>query len=147
MGVAASKVPKIVRAVNKKASFDVAVDSTYEAGLVLTGDEIKSIRANRIQLQGSYVRVIGGELVLIGAHLSMAKNPERTRKLLLKMNEIEEIKKALNTKGRVAVPLRMYLKRGWAKMAVGVGTGRKQYDKRELLKNRDIERDMHQLAQ
>lgn len=131
---------------NRKANFDVQVQETYEAGLVLTGDEIKSIRAKRANLSGSYVKFLSGKPVLIGLHLSQAKDPERVRPLLLKAGEIAAIQEQLQAKGRAAVPLSLYLKRGWAKLLVGVGAGRRRYDKRELLRSRDLDRNQqHEL--
>ena len=129
---------------NRKANFDIAVERTLEAGLVLTGDEIKSIRAERAQLTGGFIRFLGGRPYVIAMHLSLAKEPERSRPLLLKKGELSELRQDLQQKGRVAVPLDLYIKRGWAKLSIGVGTGRKRYDKRELLKKRDLERDARQ---
>lgn len=125
---------------NRKASFDVAVEQTYEAGLVLTGEEIKSIRAERAQLTGSYLKLHNGNLQVIGLQLSTAPDPQRLKKLLLNQAEIEQIKAAF-IKGKIAVPLKLYLKRGWAKLLIGVGTPRKKYDKRALLKQRDLQRE------
>ena len=134
---------------NRRARFDIAIEETYEAGIILTGDEIKSIRANRAQLTGAYVRFMHGkrsgkalpEAVIVGSHFALAADPERTRALLLHAKEIEKIREAVEVKGQTAVPLSIHLKRGWAKVIIGVGKGRKGYDKRELLKERDIERD------
>ena len=136
-------------AVNRKATFNVAVADTYEAGIQLTGDEIKSIRQGRLQLNGAYVRLLKSrqevpEVVLVGMNLSGAAEPERTRKLLLNKREIEELRELLDSKGRVVTPLDIHFVRGWAKLKIGVGTGRKNYDKRQLLKERDIDRDTRQ---
>jgi SsrA-binding protein len=131
---------KVHVADNRKASFDVQIEQTYEAGLSLTGDEIKSIRAKRAQLSGSYVKFLSGKPVVIGLHLSLAKEPERVRNMLLHKKEISEIDQLLSAKGKVAVPLDLYLKGGWAKISVGVGVGRKRFDKRELIKRRDLDR-------
>lgn len=133
--------PKKLNVLNKKAGFDIAVEKTYEAGLVLKGDEIKSIRAERVQLTGSYLRFIQNKFVVIGTHLGLAKDPERTREVLLHQNEIEEIKKSIEAKGKVAVPLKMYFKKGWAKLEIGIGRGRKTHDKRELLKDRAVKKE------
>jgi SsrA-binding protein len=137
-------------ATNRKAGFDVAVATDFEAGIVLTGDEIKSIRANRIQLNGSYVKLLYGsrhsnqvpQVVLIGSNLSAAADPQRVRSLLLHAREVREIEALLGQRGHAAVPLKMYLKRGWAKVLIGVGPGRKQHDKRQLLKHRDLDREL-----
>lgn len=131
---------KTVIAENRKASFDVRVEQTFEAGISLSGDEIKSIRAKRAQLTGGYVKFLSGRPVVIGLHLSLAKDPERTRFLLLKKKEIDEIDQALQTKGKVAVVLDLYLRGGWAKLTLGLGSGRRQFDKRELIKHRDLDR-------
>lgn len=132
---------------NKRGTFDIAVEEKIEAGIMLTGDEIKSIRANRIQLTGSYVRLIQGKKnlpkpVLIGMHLSLAKDPERNRTLLLTAKELEHIAEEMNQKGKTAIPVEVHFKRGWAKLTIGIGKGRKKYDKRELLKQRDIDRQL-----
>ncbi len=136
-------------AANRKATFDVAVSSTYEAGLVLTGDEIKSIRAKRLSMTGSYVKFLQSrqgqrglpQAVLIGLHLSEAKEPDRTRALLLHAAELKELHAALSQKGNVAVPLEVHIKRGWAKVTIGLGAGRKRHDKRQLLRDRDAVRE------
>ena len=129
---------------NRKANFDINVEQTYEAGIILTGDEIKSIRAKRANMAGGYVKFLGGRPVLIGLHLAQAAEPERTRQLLLNAKEIEEIQELLQIKGKAAVPLELYIKKGWAKLRFGVGSGRKQYDKRNLLRNRDMDRVQQQ---
>ena len=131
-----------VLAENRRAGFDVAVEQSYEAGLLLTGDEIKSIRAKHAQLNGAYIKFVSGKPLLIGMHLSAAREPERIRPLLLHQAQILEIDALLHTKGKAAVPLRLYLRGGWAKIVVGVGSGRKTRDKRALLRERDIARDM-----
>lgn len=127
---------------NRRASFDVAVEQTFEAGLQLTGDEIKSIRHNHAQLNGAYIKFLSGRPILIGMHLSEAAEPERTRQLLLNEKEILEIDALLQAKGKAAVPLSLYFKGRWAKVNIGVGSGRKARDKRSLLRERDIARDM-----
>ncbi len=131
---------KVLEFKNRRATFDVAVEKTFEAGLILTGDEIKSIRSMRAQLNGAYVKMLGAKMVIVGMHLSEAGAPERSRPLLLHAKEIEEIEKAITQAGKTAVPLRLYLKRGWAKLEVGLGAGRKAHDKRNLIKERDLDR-------
>jgi SsrA-binding protein len=139
---------------NRRARFDVAVEETLEAGVVLTSDEIKSIRAERIQLTGAYIKLMSGgkasdELptpVVVGMHLSAATDPERTRPLLLHGKEVRYLQEELSTKGKTAVPLSVYFKRGWAKVLIGIGKGRKQHDKRQVLRERDLAREQqHQL--
>jgi SsrA-binding protein len=126
---------------NRKARFDVSIDETLEAGIQLTGAEIKSIRAKRAQLTGSYVRFLSGVPVIVGLHLSQAAEPERTRPLLLHKKEINALRQQLETRGRAVVALELRLVGGWAKLVVGVGTGRKTHDKRHLLRERDLERE------
>lgn len=135
---------------NRRGRFDIAISETYEAGLVLTGDEIKSIRADRVQLTGAYVRFMRGKKLLprpvvVGMHLSLAKDPERTRELLLSARELRVLGEEVSQKGMTVIPLDVHFKRGWAKLTVGVGKGRKKYDKRELLKQRDQERQQQQV--
>ena len=138
---------------NRKARFDVAVDETLEAGIILTGDEIKSIRAGRIQLTGAYVKLLHPKRgvdalpqpVVVGMHLSAAAEPARTRGLLLHAREIRMLESEISAKGRTAVPLEVFFRGGYAKIRVGIGRGRKAYDKRELLRERDIARDQEQL--
>jgi SsrA-binding protein len=135
---------------NRKAGFDIEVQERFEAGIVLSGDEIKSIRAGRAQLSGAYIKLMRGrsganrlpEVIVIGLHLSQAASPDRSRRLLMHAKEIEDLAKALDAKGKVAVPLSLYTKRGWAKLSIGVGVGRKQYDKRDLLRKRDGDRNV-----
>src|ERR1044072_4986178 len=133
---------------NRRAGFNVAVEKTYEAGIVLSGDEIKSVRADRVQLTGAYVKLLYGkkganqlpEVLLIGMHLALAKDPQRSRPLLLHKKEVQELEAELATKGKTAVPLGLHFSRGWLKVKVGVGAGRKAYDKPTLLKERDLQR-------
>jgi SsrA-binding protein len=130
---------------NRKARFDIAVEDTFEAGIILTGDEIKAIRADRVQLTGAYVKLLQGKNllprpVLIGMHLATAKDPQRVRDLLLKAKELRQISEALKQKGKAAVPLDVHFRHGWAKVTIGIGSGRKKYDKRALLKERDLDR-------
>lgn len=136
-------------AVNRKASFDIAVEETLEAGVILTGEEVKSVRADRIQLTGSYVKLMYGKRgsdrlpdpVIIGLHLSQSSDPQRVRKLLLHAREVRMLEQELSAKGKTAVPLSAYFSRGWLKIKIGVGSGRKKYDKRELIKRRDLDRE------
>ena len=130
------------QALNKKAGFEVEVDWKVEAGLILRSDEIKSIRAKRVQLTGSFIKILqSGKCVMVGSHFSAAKEPDRAIPLLLNKKEIDKIRAELSEKGKTAVPLRIYLKKGWAKLEIGIGSGRKLYQKKELLKMRDIKRE------
>jgi len=134
---------------NRRAHHDYNIGKTYEAGLVLLGSEIKSIRQNRVSLNESYVKIERGELVLIGAHVAqyeaasyLGHNPYRARKLLMNRNEIQELQAKLLGKGLTAIPLRMYIKGRLAKLEIGLGRGKKLYDKRETITKRDNDREI-----
>jgi SsrA-binding protein len=134
---------------NKKARFDFELEETYEAGIQLTGSEVKSIRAGSVNLKDSYVAFQGEEAFLQNAHISVYRAssynnhaPERLRKLLLSRAEIDEIKRAVIEKGYTCVPTKIYLKKGWIKLEIALGIGRKKGDKRELLKERSIKKDL-----
>ncbi|MCL6582288.1 MAG: SsrA-binding protein SmpB [bacterium] len=138
-----------VIAVNKKAAFDYFIQETLEAGIVLQGTEVKSIREGRINLKDSYAKVEGDEVFLLNCHISPYNHgafynhePTRKRKLLLKKRQIKRlIGKALE-KGMSVVPLKVYLKRNLVKVELGLGQGKKLYDKRESLKRKEEEKDM-----
>lgn len=134
-------------AVNRKARYNYKIEDTYEAGIKLTGAEAQSARRGGMNLAGSYVNIIGGEPYLIGARISPYSyssssryDPTRTRKLLLKKHQINRLRGMADQKGRTIVPLRALLRRGLVKLEIGVGKGRKKWDKREVKKKRDIER-------
>jgi SsrA-binding protein len=134
---------------NRRARHDYEFIAKFEAGIVLTGPEIKSVRDHKVQLAGSYARVKNGEVWLQDAHIAPYANagyapqaPVRDRKLLLHKKEIARIDELLGEKGLTLVPLAMYFKRGKAKVELGVGRGLKRYDKREKLKERDQQMDM-----
>jgi SsrA-binding protein len=138
-----------VVATNKRARFDYELLDLYEAGLVLTGTEIKSIRAGRANLQRSYVQQRDGELWLVDAHISPYEHghrdnhePTRPRKLLLHRRQISQIIEALTQKGLTVVPMRLYLKDGLAKLEVALARGKAKYDKRATLAKRDAERQV-----
>lgn len=138
-----------VVAQNKKARHDYSIIDTYEAGLVLTGTEIKSVRAARITLKDGYAQIKNGEAWLINVHISpfeqgniWNQDPTRTRKLLLKKKEIAKIAAELKGTGMTLVPLKVYLKDGFAKVLLGLAKGKHDYDKREAIKKRDQERDI-----
>ena len=140
--------PKTVT-VNRKAYHDYHIEETVEAGLVLTGTEIKSIRAGRVNLRDAYARSENGELWLIGAHIAQYPGgnrynhePKRPRKLLLHHRQISELSGAVMRGGLTIVPLKLYLKNGIAKVELGVARGKKVYDKREAIAQRDAQRDM-----
>jgi SsrA-binding protein len=138
-----------VIASNRRARRDYQVIDTYEAGLVLLGSEVKSLRAGKLQLKDSYAHVDRGEAFLVGAHIAPydfsregGHDPERTRKLLLNRREIDKIGGALAEKGLTLIPLQVYFKDGRAKVELGLAKGKTSYDKRETIKSRDHEREM-----
>ncbi|TGB02274.1 SsrA-binding protein SmpB [Halobacillus salinus] len=136
---------------NKKARHDFTIEETFEAGIVLQGTEIKSIRNGRINLKDSFARVNNGEVFLHNMHISPYEQgniynhePTRARKLLLHRKEINQLIGQTQQKGYSLVPLKVYIKNGVAKVLIGLGRGKKKYDKREDLKrkqqNREIDR-------
>lgn len=135
---------------NKRARFDFDILQEFEAGLVLLGTEVKSIRAGRAKLEGSYVVVRGGEAFLVGASIpafqpiNTAKgyDPERSRKLLLSPKELKLIHRETEQSHLTAVPLSLYNKGGKIKLELGLARGKKQADKRESLKARDVKREI-----
>ncbi|MBM7635817.1 SsrA-binding protein SmpB [Streptococcus saliviloxodontae] len=134
---------------NKKARHDYSIVDTIEAGIVLTGTEIKSVRAARIQLKDGYAQIKNGEAWLVNVHIApfeqgniWNQEPERTRKLLLKKREIARLENELKGTGMTLVPLKVYLKNGFAKVLIGLAKGKHDYDKRESIKRRDQDRDI-----
>ncbi len=135
---------------NKNARREFFIDDTYEAGLVLTGTEIKSIRAGRVNIKESYAKLIDGEVFIIGMHISPYKqgnifnvDPLRVRKLLLNKREINKIGEKVSEKGKTLVPLKLYINNsGLAKMQIGVAHGKKLYDKRADIAKRDAQMKM-----
>jgi SsrA-binding protein len=128
---------------NKKARFDYSINETFEVGLALRGSEIKAIRAKHLKIGGSYVRVLGGNLVWLGANFGMhSDEKDRSIQLLAKRSEIDKIVGLVSRQGMAAVPLNVHMKRGFAKLDVGIGRGKKKHDKRESIKKKDIERDL-----
>lgn len=134
---------------NKKAYHDYFISDTYEAGIVLQGTEIKSIRINGANIKDSYVVIKNGEAFILNMHISHYEqgnifNHEetRTRKLLLNKKEILKIRDKITIEGNTIVPLKIYFKNGKAKVLIGVAKGKKNYDKRESIKERDIKREL-----
>ncbi|KAF0818863.1 tmRNA-binding protein SmpB [Bacillus sp. ZZV12-4809] len=134
---------------NKKAYHDYAIEETYEAGIVLQGTEIKSIRAGKVNLKDSYARIQNNEIYLFGMHVSPYEqgnrynhDPLRTRKLLLHRKEISKLIGESKEVGYSIVPLKMYLKNGYAKVLIGLARGKKKYDKREDLKKKEAKREV-----
>ena len=141
-----------VVAQNKKARHDYSIVDTIEAGIVLTGSEIKSVRAARIQLKDGYAQIKNGEAWLINVHIApfeqgnlWNQDPERTRKLLLKKKQITKLQNDLKATGMTLVPLKVYLKNGFAKVLLGIAKGKHDYDKRESIKRREQERDIKRI--
>lgn len=138
-----------VVASNKRARRNYSIIDTYEAGIVLLGSEVKSLREGKMELKDSYAHVDRGEMFLVGAHISPynyahegGHEPERERKLLLHRREIDRIAGALAEKGLTLVPLQVYFKDGKAKVELGLGKGKSTYDKRNTLREREHEREM-----
>jgi SsrA-binding protein len=142
-------VAEKVIAVNRKALHDYHILETVEAGLVLTGTEIKSIRAGRVSLREAFARPDDDELWLYAAHIAQYPaagrfnhEPTRKRKLLLHRSELLELTSALQEKGLTVVPLRLYLKNGRAKVELALARGKRAHDKREAIAKREAERQM-----
>jgi SsrA-binding protein len=135
---------------NKKAFHDYHIEDSYQAGLVLQGSEIKSIRANNVSLQEGYVEEKGGELWLIGVHIAPYEqasrfghsDPLRPRKLLLHKREIAQIITRMRERGYTVVPIMVFLQRGLAKVEIALAKGKKLYDKREAIAKRDSDREI-----
>ncbi len=138
---------------NKKAFHDYFIEEKYEAGIVLDGWEVKAIRAGRTQLKEAYVIIRGGELYLLGCHISplptasthVNPDPVRTRKLLLHAEEISKLIGKVERAGYTLVPLDMHFSRGRIKLEIGLAKGKKQHDKREAEKEKDWQREKHRL--
>ncbi|MBA4116523.1 MAG: SsrA-binding protein SmpB [Rubrobacter sp.] len=134
---------------NKKALHDFTIEETYEAGIALTGPEVKSIREGRANLKESYARVRDSEVFLIGAHISPYENatqrdqrPTRDRKLLLHRKEIDRLIGKTLTEGNTLVPLKIYSKNGVLKLQIGVASRKREYDKRRDIARKTVEREM-----
>ena len=135
--------------VNKRARFDYEIDDVYEAGLVLQGTEVKSLRQGRVSLKDAYGDVQNGEVYLLHAHIDPYDqgnrnnhDPERPRKLLLHKQEIKRLIGKTQERGLTLIPTRMYFARGKAKIEIGLAKGKKNYDKRQDLKRRDAQREV-----
>lgn len=138
-----------VIAQNKKAFHDYFIEDTYDAGIVLQGTEIKSIRAGKVNLKDAYARIQNGEIWVFGMHVSPYEqgnrynhDPLRTRKLLLHRREIEKLIGYTKETGNTIVPLKLYLQNGFAKIQLGLAKGKKNYDKREDLKKKEAKREI-----
>lgn len=145
-------------AVNKRANYDYEIKDKFEAGIMLLGHEVKSVKTGHINLKGSYVTLKKTkkalpEIYLINAHIPLYKhagtvksyNPTRPRKLLVKKNEIKHLIGKKQEQGLTLVPLKMYTKRSLIKLEFGIGRGKKKFDKREMIKKRELDRSMRTL--
>lgn len=133
---------------NNKARFNFFIDETLECGIELQGTEVKSLRENRFSFGDSYARIKDGQLYLVGFHISPYPfgnlhnhEPDRDRKLLVHKEEIRKLRKKVEEKGFTLVPIKVYLKNGLIKVELGICRGKKLYDKRETIKQRDLERE------
>jgi SsrA-binding protein len=143
-------MPEHTVALNRRARHEFSIEDTFEAGLVLTGTEIKSIRAGKVQLANAYARIERDEAWLIGAHIAPFEQgnrynhePMRTRKLLLRRSEIDELLGKTKSKGLTIVPLRLYINdKGRAKLELGLARGKQQHDRRHEIADRDSRRDI-----
>lgn len=137
-------------AINKKARFEYQILDKFEAGIALTGPEVKSVRAERMNLTGSYVSIASGNVILVGAHiprypqagLQPDYDPDRTKRLLLHKREIAKLAGKLEQKGLTLVPLSVYTKGSKIKLEFGLGRGKQEFEKRETLKKRDSDREI-----
>lgn len=139
-------------ATNRKANFEYSILSKYEAGIVLKGTEVKSLRDSKVNIQDAYGRVSNDEVWLINSNINEYKfgninnhDPLRNRKLLLNKREIRKIKQELQEKGLTLVPLKIYFKGSNIKVEIGIARGKKLYDKRESIKKREVERKLSRL--
>ena len=134
---------------NRKARYDYEIEDTYEAGIVLTGTEIKSIREGKVNIKDSYAIIRNDEIYLLNTHISIYEEgnrfnheEDRTRKLLLHKKEILKLRDKLEVEGYTLVPLKIYFVKNKAKVLIGVAKGKKNYNKKETIKERDIKREM-----
>jgi SsrA-binding protein len=135
--------------VNRRARHDYFIEETFEAGMVLAGSEVKSLRDGRANLKDSYVRILKGEAVLLNAHISpypaanqFNHDPTRARKLLLHKREIRRLAGKISERGLTLIPLRLYFKKGRVKAELGLARGKKLYDKRDTLRKRAVRREV-----
>lgn len=149
VGVAERSERSYVVTVNRQAYHDYFVEDTFEAGIALTGTEVKSIRAGRVSLRGAYARIKDGEVWLEGVHIAvyeqgtyMNHDPLRARRLLLHRREIDRLVGRIQTKGLTLVPLKLYFKDNRVKVELGLSRGKKLYDKRESIKQRESQREL-----
>ena len=135
--------------INRKARYDYEIEETYEAGIVLTGTEIKSIRSGKANIKDSYAIIKNEEIFLLNTHISLYDegnrfnhDESRTRKLLLHKKEILKLRDKVDLEGCTLIPLKIYFVKAKAKVLIGLAKGKKSYDKRETIKKRDVEREI-----
>ena len=140
---------KKIIAENRKARFDYFIDETYECGIELLGTEVKSVKNGSISFPDSFAEIINGEIFVKNFHITeysyssiFNHNPDRPKKLLLHREEIKRIARRVEAKGYALIPIDFYLKNGRVKMTLGVCRGKKQFDKRATIKDRDVQRDI-----
>jgi len=138
-----------VEVLNRKAKFDYFIEDTYECGIVLKGSEIKSIRAGKVNLKDSYGIIRDNELFILNMHISKYENSgvfnhdeTRTRKLLMHKSQIKKLNNKVTLEGYTLIPLKIYFVKGRAKVLIGLCKGKKNYDKRETIKTRDVNREI-----
>lgn len=134
---------------NRKAYHDYQIEDTLEAGIVLVGSEVKSIRKGKLNLKDSYVRILNNEAFLVGAHIStfdktsaFIPDETRTRKLLLSRNEIDRLSKKVVTKSYTLVPLKAYFSGNYVKLEIGLAKGKKEFEKKEAIQKKDLQREI-----
>jgi SsrA-binding protein len=134
---------------NRKARFNYSIEETYECGIELQGTEVKSVKNGSISFPDSFAEIINGEIFLKNFHISeysfssiFNHNPDRAKKLLLHKDEIKKLERKVTEKGYTLIPLNFYLKNGRVKVSLGVCKGKKQFDKRATIKQRDVNRDI-----
>jgi len=135
--------------INKLANREYLITDTWVAGVVLTGAEVKTLRGGRGSLRDAFAKLIGGELYLVGADIpqyshfaGQVYDPKRSRKLLLKSSELFKIQQRIEGKNLTLIPLKLFFKGRWAKCEIGLGKGKREWEKREDIKKRDINREM-----
>ncbi len=139
-------------ATNRQARFNYFISDTFEAGIVLSGTEVKSVREGRVNLNDAYVKIFNREANVVGMHISPYSHteninrvdPTQSRKLLLHKQEIEKLAELVSRKGFTCVPLSVYFKRGMVKLEIGIGKGKKEHDKRQSVKEKMHQREMKQ---
>lgn len=143
------KEADIMEIINRKARYDYQIEEEYEAGIVLTGTEIKSIRLGKVNIKDSYAIIRNEELFLLNTHIAsydkgniFNHDEDRTRKLLMHKNEIKKLNNKVILEGYTLIPLKIYFVKGRAKVLIGLCKGKKNYDKRESIKKRDVEREI-----